>query len=112
MAATHKAVFDELLRRFPRGEENQRLKEPYAWLYSSPGKANRVQEPNCAVLYAPDSERYGSCPLHLNDTVDSWQPAVFEKIKSLLWQARSYRGWRCYRVPDDAWDRFAEAIGL
>ena len=106
-------VFDELVRRFPRGAKNQGLKEPYAWLYRSHDKATPAQKPNCAVLYAPASERYGFSPLHLNDRAEGWQPAVFQKIITVIEHVRDQPpGWRFYHVPDDAWDRFAEAIGL
>jgi hypothetical protein len=113
MTWTHQTVFDELLRRFPRDAKNQGLQEPYAWLYCSPDNAADTQKPNCAILYPPGSKRYSFSPLHLNDRVKSWQPTAFEKIMTAIEYVRDQPGgWRFYRVSDDAWDRFAEALGL
>ncbi len=108
MAWDHASVYDELLRRLPRNKENAKVDEPYAWLY---GPQARPRSQNCAVLYAPSTEAYASSPLHLNDTVPSWKPSIFEAIKPAIRHAYNRsRGWGCYEVL--SWGQFAEALGL
>ena len=107
MACDHQSVYDALLRLFPREEENGRLKEPYAWLF---GPQSRPESQNCAVLYPPSTTTYAGYPLHLNDSVPSWSPAVFERIKPSIRHVCDRKRWGCYDVI--SWGQFAEALGL
>lgn len=79
------------------------VKEPYVMLYP--------QEPNCALLYAPTTQRYRSRPLHLKHDRSSWRADVFSRIQPALDEGRlESQGWMQYRVLD--WNLLAARLGL
>jgi hypothetical protein len=51
-------------------------RERYVQLYE--------QQPNCAVLYAPDCERFHSGPLHLNEAREGFRADVFKRISPAI----------------------------
>jgi hypothetical protein len=119
MGHTHDSVYRALLARKER-EKDLRYKDIYVTLYQ-PQPLGK----NCAILYRPDAA-YGSAPVHLHggsaapdgrrSPRDSWQPAVFAKLKSVLEFIREDKpnhptqAFRQYEVLD--WDKFAESLGL
>jgi hypothetical protein len=110
MAWDHQSVYEELLRRMPH-EDNRHLQEPYAFLYV-PQEAPDGHR--CALLYPTDSKSYRRYPVHLNDSVDSWQPDAFLKIEPFIEyvQSPTRKEWSWYVVRPGKWNEFGEALGL
>lgn len=97
----HARVYQALV---DRGEPSRfAVKEPYVMLY--------LQEPNCAVLYAPTTQKYRYRPLHLNHDRSSWRADVFERIRPAIDEGiGDSQGFLRYRVLD--WDLLATRLGL
>jgi hypothetical protein len=106
MRWTHDSVYDALAAKFG---VNSSTGNTLTYLYE--------QQPDCAVLYAPDAE-YRSHPLHMHPGMASWRPEVYRallpsiELIKLEKKIDKYldRRFLCWRVLD--WDAFATGLGL
>ncbi len=110
---SHESVFYALIRD---GHKHKKpwFKNIYVTLFN--------QNPNCAVLYHPETSYADGAPLHVNPRAKSW-PADGWCLQKLIdaevvkWKSLDNKGpgkeslnFDKYHVND--WDRFAEIIGL
>jgi hypothetical protein len=118
MTWNHRTVYQALVAGGER--EKQSGTNRYVTLYQ-PQPLGK----NCALLYSPDAETYGSEPIHFHAwsvpprkhaARESWRDDVFRKLLPALKYVRTDKdhqprqAFSQFRVTD--WDRLAKALSL